>query len=160
VQHKHPVNQQTLDHRSRIDQAVDRFVGYFGSVPYIVWQTVVIIVWMSANLWLLSHVGAKPFDPYPFILLNLCFSAQASYAAPLILMAQNRAAERDRLEAEHDYRVNEDALSEIRANTSLTKQIHAAIVAVGAPQLAEDLAAITAAASPPDTTTDREAAST
>jgi len=54
-------------------------------------------LWLAGNIYLLS----KPFDPYPFILLNLAFSTQAAYAAPLILLAGNRSAQRDRLTLEH-----------------------------------------------------------
>jgi uncharacterized membrane protein len=53
------------------------------------------------------------WDPYPFILLNLFFSTQASYAAPVILLAQNRSADRDRLQAEHDFAVNQRAEAKI-----------------------------------------------
>ena len=60
-------------------------------------QTVLVAVWLGGNAYLLS----KPFDPYPFILLNLAFSTQAAYAAPLILLAGNRSAQRDRLTLEH-----------------------------------------------------------
>jgi uncharacterized membrane protein len=56
-----------------------------------------VAAWLAGNAWLLS----RPFDPYPFILLNLAFSTQAAYAAPLILLAGNRAALRDRLTLEH-----------------------------------------------------------
>jgi len=85
-------------------------------------MTLFIIAWLAVNsLWLTR--GAR-WDPYPFILLNLAFSAQATYAAPLILLSQNRAAERDRLKAEHDYTVNETALSEIRADRGLTAEVH------------------------------------
>jgi uncharacterized membrane protein len=121
--HKHPVNQQLVDRASRVDQAVDRFVAFFGSLKFIVYMTLVIIAWILVNV----AVVALRWDPYPFILLNLAFSAQATYAAPLILLSQNRSAEHDRLKAEDDYRVNTDALTEIQANTALTKQIHDAV---------------------------------
>jgi uncharacterized membrane protein len=122
VSHRHPVNQVLIDRRSRVDAAVDRFVGFFGSLRFIAWMTVVILAWLAVNsLWLTK--GAR-WDPYPFILLNLAFSAQATYAAPLILLSQNRAAEHDRLKAEHDYQTNEAALAEIRADRELTKTVH------------------------------------
>lgn len=57
-----------------------------------------------------NYLHSKDFDPYPFILLNLLFSTQAAYAAPLILLSQNRTAERDRIKAEHDFDVNVLAL--------------------------------------------------
>jgi uncharacterized membrane protein len=156
--HQHPVNKQMIDQRSRVDGAVDRFVAYFGSVKYLMWQSVFVAIWCLLNGVALFGLH---WDPYPFILLNLIFSTQASYAAPLVLLSQNRAAEHDRLKAEHDYQVNEDALSEIRSNTALTRQIHAAIQAEGLPQVIADLAEIVRAARAHDaTTTDREAAST
>jgi uncharacterized membrane protein len=119
VAYRHPVNIARTGHQSRADKAVDRFVLFFGSLRFIAWMTVVIILWIVLN----SLVVALRWDPYPFILLNLVFSAQATYAAPLILLSQNRAAEHDRLSAEHDYQTNENALAEIKANTELTEQV-------------------------------------
>ena len=58
--------------------------------------TVIVLAWITGNIYLLFH-----YDPYPFILLNLAFSTQAAYAAPLILLAGNRSAQRDRLTLEH-----------------------------------------------------------
>ena len=75
----------------------DRVTGFLGSWPFIVIQTVIVTIWIAGNIWLLS----QPFDPYPFILLNLAFSTQAAYAAPLILLAGNRASLRDRMTLEH-----------------------------------------------------------
>jgi uncharacterized membrane protein len=69
-------------------------------------QSVVVVGWIVVNLVAFIH----RWDPYPFILLNLLFSTQAAYAAPLLLLSQNRQADRDRIEAEHDYRVNQLAL--------------------------------------------------
>ena len=121
-QHQHPVNQAVYDDTTRTQRAVDRFVGYFGSLKFIAWMTVVILAWLAVNsLWLTRGLR---WDPYPFILLNLAFSAQATYAAPLILLSQNRGAERDRLKAEHDYTVNETSLTEIRADKELTREVH------------------------------------
>jgi len=122
VIHKHPANQALIDNRSRADAAVDSFVVFFGSLKFIAWMTVVILAWLAVNsLWLTKGVR---WDPYPFILLNLAFSAQATYAAPLILLSQNRAAEHDRIKAEHDYETNVQALTEIRADRELTKTVH------------------------------------
>ncbi|MDQ4064633.1 MAG: DUF1003 domain-containing protein, partial [Actinomycetota bacterium] len=59
-------------------------------------------------------IGGKPFDPYPFILLNLVLSFQAAYTGPVVLMSQNREAARDRDEAEHDFQVNREALELLR----------------------------------------------
>ena len=68
-----------------------------GSWRFIIVQSVIVALWLIGNIYLLS----KPFDPYPFILLNLAFSTQAAYAAPLILLAGNRASIRDRMTLEH-----------------------------------------------------------
>jgi uncharacterized membrane protein len=78
------------------------FIGLFGAI---------ILAWMVVNAGLLI---AKPFDPYPFILLNLVLSTLAALQAPVIMMSQNRQAAKDRLQAEHDYRVNLKAELEIR----------------------------------------------
>ena len=118
--HKHPANQALHDGQTRSARAVDSFVAYFGSLRFIGWMTLVIIAWLTVNgLWLTKGLR---WDPYPFILLNLAFSAQATYAAPLILLSQNRQTEHDRIKAEHDYTVNETALTEVRAIKELTLQ--------------------------------------
>lgn len=95
---RHPVNQQLHDGRTFGQRAADNFTNAFGTWTYIIIQTVIIAMWIVANV-----VGfIYHWDEYPFILLNLGFSGQASYAAPLILMAANRASQRDRLTLEHD----------------------------------------------------------
>lgn len=109
--HHHPANVAVHDRKATIDRNVDRFVIKFGSVGYLAWQTVFIAVWIALN----ATAWALRWDPYPWILLNLIFSTQASYAAPLILMAQNRSAEHDRLRAEEDYHTNNEALAELKA---------------------------------------------
>ena len=89
----------------------DLIAAGMGSWPFIIGQTVVIILWIALNL----IAYAYHWDPYPFILLNLLFSTQAAYAAPIIMMSQNRAAERDRHQAEADYRTNREAKEDIEA---------------------------------------------
>jgi uncharacterized membrane protein len=79
----------------RLSEGIARF---FGTARYLAIQTVVVVVWIIVNV----AAVALRFDPYPFILLNLMFSTQAAYAAPLILLAQNRQADRDRAEIERD----------------------------------------------------------
>jgi uncharacterized membrane protein len=81
---------------ARISERVARFLG---TGRYLAIQTVLVIVWIALNLVL---VGVWRWDPYPFILLNLAFSTQAAYAAPLILLAQNRQDDRDRVSLEED----------------------------------------------------------
>ncbi|MGI8914597.1 MAG: DUF1003 domain-containing protein [Chloroflexota bacterium] len=83
----------------RLAETVARF---FGTARFLISQTVLVAVWITFNVIMIRY----RFDPYPFILLNLMFSTQAAYAAPLILLAQNRQADRDRIQAERDREVN------------------------------------------------------
>lgn len=75
----------------------ESFARFFGTPVYLVAQTVIVVVWVVVNV-----VGITHFDLYPFILLNLAFSTQAAYAAPLILLAQTRQADRDKAHADAD----------------------------------------------------------
>lgn len=84
----------------RFSEEIARF---FGTARFLIGQTLVVIVWITFNALELFHTIR--FDPYPFILLNLMFSTQAAYAAPLILLAQNRQAERERASIEEDREV-------------------------------------------------------
>jgi uncharacterized membrane protein len=97
----------------------ERFARFFGTPRFIIGQTVLVAVWILANVAAIS----LRWDPYPFILLNLAFSTQAAYAAPLILLAQTRQAERDKLReaAVQEHRVTELRLLE--ANTVLTREV-------------------------------------
>jgi len=97
ARHRHPANIAHYDDAARHERIADRVTAFLGSWPFIVIQSVIVALWIAANVWLLS----RPFDPFPFILLNLAFSTQAAYAAPLILLAGNRQAQRDRLTLEH-----------------------------------------------------------
>lgn len=103
---RHPANRLRHGGGTLGERVADRVTASFGSWTFILGQSAAIVVWIAANV-----VGAlRAWDPYPFILLNLLFSTQAAYAAPLILLSQNRQAERDRIKAEHDYDVNQLAL--------------------------------------------------
>ncbi len=102
-------HQQHLDERARHDKLADVLSAAIGSWTFIIVQTVITIVWLALN----AMAWRYQWDVYPFVLLNLFFSLQAFYAAPLILMSQNRQADRDRLHAEHDYEVNVRAKEEI-----------------------------------------------
>ena len=81
---------------------------FLGTGRYLVFQTVLVGIWILINV----TAVALRFDPYPFILLNLMFSTQAAYAAPLILLAQNRQADRDRVETERDRETNSRSLAD------------------------------------------------
>ena len=76
----------------------ERLARFLGTGTYLLWQSVLVIVWIALNVFAVR----LRWDPYPFILLNLAFSTQAAYAAPLILLAQNRQTDRDRVQAEED----------------------------------------------------------
>ena len=93
------------------ERLADRIAEFGGSWTFILIFFLVILVWMSINsvvfLW-------RPFDPYPFILLNLLLSCLAAVQAPVIMMSQNRQEDKDRLRSENDYRVNLKAEMEIR----------------------------------------------
>ncbi len=79
----------------------EKFARFMGTPQFLVWMTVFVIAWITLNV--IGLFGLR-WDPYPFILLNLFFSTQASYAAPLILLAQNRQADRDRVSLDEDRR--------------------------------------------------------
>jgi uncharacterized membrane protein len=97
TENRHPINRAMFDDAPLGARIADHVTGFLGSWTFIVIQTVIVAVWIAGNILLLT----RPFDPYPFILLNLAFSTQAAYAAPLILLAGNRAAIRDRMTLEH-----------------------------------------------------------
>ena len=91
----------------------ERLARFFGTPRYLVMQTAIVIVWIALNaIEAVSYGKHAAFDPYPFILLNLAFSTQAAYAAPLILLAQNRQADRDKAEVERDRDTNARSLAE------------------------------------------------
>jgi len=104
----HQKHSDNLSWGSRIADAVAKGMG---SWSFIIIQTVFVFIWMGLNLFAYS----QHWDPYPFILLNLLFSTQAAYAAPIIMMAQNRQNERDRIQAQDDYQTNKEAKLEIEA---------------------------------------------
>ena len=82
----------------RVGRGAEAFARFMGTGRFLLYMTAFIIVWIILNV--VGLLGR--WDPYPFILLNLCFSVQASYAAPLILLAQNRQDDRDRVSLEQD----------------------------------------------------------
>lgn len=87
----------------------DSVANGMGSWRFIIIQSVIVVLWMGLNV--IAFVGH--WDVYPFILLNLLFSTQAAYAAPIIMMAQNRQSQRDRAQADSDYKTNVAAKKEI-----------------------------------------------
>jgi uncharacterized membrane protein len=88
----------------------DRIADFAGSWTFIIFFAGVMILWITGNTFI---IVTRPFDPYPYILLNLVLSALAAIQAPVIIMSQNRQESRDRLNAEHDYQVNLNTEMEI-----------------------------------------------
>jgi uncharacterized membrane protein len=118
VNHKnwHQKHVETLGFGSRLADSVAKGMG---SWRFIIIQSLFVIIWMGLNL-----VGYfYHWDVYPFILLNLVFSTQAAYAAPIIMMSQNRQSERDRLQAQADYQTNIEAKQEIEALTLILNKL-------------------------------------
>jgi len=102
-------NDKHLESSTLGQRVADKTSSTLGSWPFIIGQTVFVAAWITLNI-----VGwTQHWDPYPFILLNLLFSTQAAYAAPVIMMSQNRQAERDRVQATSDYETDRKAESEI-----------------------------------------------
>lgn len=102
-------HQRHLESRSFGERIADSVANGMGSWTFIIIQTVLVAIWMMLNL--IAFINH--WDPYPFILLNLLFSTQAAYAAPIIMMAQNRQNDRDRIQAMEDFKTNVDAKKEI-----------------------------------------------
>ena len=105
------VNRVLAERLTRGQKTADRFASIVGSWTFIIVQSIVLVVWIAVNViaWI------QHWDPYPFILLNLTLSFQAAYAAPIIMMSQNRQVAKDRLMAEQDYLVNTKAEEEVKA---------------------------------------------
>ncbi len=117
----------------------ERVARFLGTGRYLAIQTVIVIVWIAINAaWV-----ALEWDPYPFILLNLVFSTQAAYAAPLILLAQNRQDTRDRALAERDREINDRILSDteflIRELSAIRLRLEAVATTDELDQIRDDL---------------------
>ena len=102
---------QEIAQKSTIGQRVaDKVASFGGSWTFIFIYVAFLLAWIAVNSFLLIHYGhgadGAQFDPYPYILLNLMLSMTAALQAPIIMMSQNRAAEKDRLAAEQDFKVN------------------------------------------------------
>jgi uncharacterized membrane protein len=97
------------------ERLADRIAAFGGSWTFILTFMGAVVLWIVVNTVLLLRTGGGPFDPYPFILLNLFLSLVAAIQAPIIMMSQNRQAAKDRLQAGHDYEVNLKAEIEIMA---------------------------------------------
>jgi uncharacterized membrane protein len=102
-------HQKHTEEMTFAQRLADSVATGMGSWRFIIIQTLIVAVWMALNVVAIVY----HWDPYPYILLNLLFSTQAAYAAPIIMMAQNRQNERDRAQADEDFRTNVEAKKEI-----------------------------------------------
>ena len=125
--HKHPVNKAHYDDAPLGARIADKLAAGMGSWPFIITQSVLLLVWIAINYW---GLFVKRWDVYPFILLNLLLSLQATYAGPIVLLAGNRQSHKDRITLEHaadEADKGEEHITriliEIKKNTDLTLRI-------------------------------------
>lgn len=120
--HDHPpvrnVVVEDARRRSPGQRVADRVAALVGSWPFIIVQSLLLFGWIALNVYLIAYLRAHPggwkaWDPYPFILLNLVLSFQAAYTGPVVMMSQNRQAQKDRLMSENDFEINRKAEEEI-----------------------------------------------
>jgi uncharacterized membrane protein len=124
--HKHPVNVMHHDEATFGEMLADKIASGIGSWTFLMVQTTAVIAWLVLNIYGFVH----RWDPFPFILLNLLFSVQAAYTGPVLLLAGNRQAQKDRLTLEHAaYEAdkaddqNVQILKAIEKNTEVTLQV-------------------------------------
>ena len=104
-------NERYIEQTTFGNRLADKIAAFGGSWRFIISFGIILLFWVLVNVYLLT----KPFDPYPFILLNLVLSSLAALQAPVIMMSQNRQEAKDRLRSEQDYRINLKAELEIKA---------------------------------------------
>lgn len=116
--HDHPpvtnINELASEKLTLGQKVADVVASNMGSWRFIIIQAIILIAWIVYNSVQLFYAHLNQFDPYPFILLNLALSFQAGFAAPFILISQNRQAEKDRLTAQNDYLMDTKGEEEIR----------------------------------------------
>ena len=112
------ITQTTLGER-----LADKIAEFGGSWTFIILFTIMLIIWIGLNSWVLLF---QPFDPYPYIFLNLVLSCIAALQAPIIMMSQNRQEAKDRLRAEKDYHINLKAEREIQEVKDLLRKLFTA----------------------------------
>ena len=105
------INQIDAEKLTTGQRIADQLAAVMGSWPFIIVQSIILAFWITLNV--VAYINH--WDPYPFILLNLALSFQAAYAAPIIMMSQNRQAAKDRLMAEQDYEINLKAEDELKS---------------------------------------------
>ncbi len=139
--HRHPpvkdVNDLVQERLTTGQRTADTVARVMGSWRFIIIQSAILAGWTVLNI----TAWVRHWDPYPFILMNLVLSLQAAYAAPVIMMSQNRQAVRDRLEAHNDFLINQKAEEEIRvlmehleAQNRALSEIHTAVRTLVGPE--------------------------
>ncbi|TMD95214.1 MAG: DUF1003 domain-containing protein [Chloroflexi bacterium] len=125
--HRHPVNVMHHEQATVGEQLADGIASFIGSWRFLIIQTLLVATWVTINS--LQATGRIHIDPYPYILLNLAFSTQAAYTGPVLLLAGNRQAQKDRLTLEHAAseadkadRQNVQILKAIQQNTEITEK--------------------------------------
>jgi uncharacterized membrane protein len=143
--HKHMVNVIHHDEATFGERLADGIASFIGSWIFLIVQTFLVAAWITINS--LQITGKIHLDPYPFILLNLAFSTQAAYTGPVLLLAGNRQAQKDRLTLEHAAheadkadRQNVQILKAIEHNTEVTIQILRHVESLVSGHMAEDAA--------------------
>jgi len=113
------ISQSTFE---KFGQWAENFARFFGTPTFIIGQTIIVFIWIGINCF-----NNITFDPYPFILLNLAFSTQAAYAAPLILLAQSRQSDRDKVwseaDASHREEVSQSLLKRQKTSAEFDKKL-------------------------------------
>jgi uncharacterized membrane protein len=117
----HPVNRQQIEHATLGQRTAEQMARVIGSWRFLIIQSVLLAAWIVFNTYALV---LQHWDPAPFILLNLMLSFQAAYTGPVLLIAANRSAERDRLLMEHEALEIDLQQTLLHENTDLTRQIH------------------------------------
>ena len=123
---RHPISQQLHEERTRGELLADNIAAQIGSWRFLIIQSVLVLLWIALNL---TGLLLK-WDAYPFVLLNLLFSVQAAYTGPVLLLSQNRSAQRDRIMAEHDYATNAHSEQLIEALMSELLRNSQAVLAI------------------------------
>ncbi len=132
--HNHPpvrnVNEIFNEQMNLSQRAADKVASFVGSWAFLIGQSIILAIWIVVNI--IGFIGR--WDPYPFILMNLVLSTQAAFTAPIIMMSQNRQADKDRVEAHNDFTINIKAEEEIRvileylhAHSMALQEIHQAL---------------------------------
>lgn len=121
----HPALKAAHDNRTFGEHVADQIASFGGSWPFIFIFIGMIVAWIVINTVLLQHLlSHRPFDPYPYIALNLVLSGLAGIQAPIIMMSQNRAAARDEILASHHYAETHKLDDLLQSNTDLTAKVH------------------------------------